>query len=85
MAKYKVIPGGRTDKVVQGAKALGRATRNGAGTGAMIGAVTTANVGNPFVNTAAGAAVGAVAGAGSHVVRAMKQHSALRRDQFKGY
>ena len=84
MAKYRVVPGGRTDKVVQGAKALGRSTRNAAlGTGLVTAGMTPA-VGNPMTNLVAGAAVGAAVGAGAHMARAMKQHHALRKDQFKG-
>ena len=82
MAKYSVVPGGRIDNVVQGAKAIGRSARSGAAMGGIMG-VTTA-MENPLGAAAIGAALGGAVGAVGGAAKQLKQHHALRKEQFRG-
>ena len=84
MARYSVVLGGRTDKAIQSVKSVGRAARSGAAMGAGFGVLTTANVGNPLVNAAAGAGIGAIAGGVKDIVNQSRGRSSHMSDGIHG-
>lgn len=84
MARYSVVPGGRTDNAIQSVKSVGRAARSGAAMGAGLGMVTTADSGNPVLNAAVGAGIGAIAGGVKDIINQSRGRSSHMADGIHG-
>ncbi|CAB4123866.1 hypothetical protein UFOVP46_110 [uncultured Caudovirales phage] len=86
MAKYHVVPGGRIDNVNQAVKRIGRQAAMSASIASVAGASMGAGLG-PTNAVKAGAMFGlggGLAEAANQTVKEVKQHRALRKEQFKG-
>lgn len=84
MARYSVVPGGRTDNAIEAVKSVGRAARTGAMGGAVIGGMVTSDSGNPALNMAAGAGIGAIASGVKDIVAQSRGRKAHLSDGIHG-
>lgn len=85
MAKrYSVVPGGRVDNATQAVKRIGNEAMKSAAGAGLAGMIMGGNAG-PANAIGAGAlfgGLGGAAGAVGQTVKEVRQHRALRREQF---
>jgi hypothetical protein len=80
----KMIPGGRADTAVKSIKSVGRAAGSGAAMGAGLLAAVTADSGNPVLNAAVGAGIGAIAGGVKDIINQSRGRTSHMHEGFRG-